>query len=811
MNFKKILVLLMALIMVVGACAPAISAFDFANIKEKGEEVVEDTQASIDDLVAYVTENYVELYAEGYAYARENGYIDVALDAVGSAIVAVENIDVSGLPVGDDLKEAIQYEIEACASTLGLIELALECEDIDWLVFVAMFITLDIDWHMDNIRDIYAAGVEDEQLQDMIEDVKHAVVSVDAAINAALDRAYEVMVEKLIPLYDTVNAMVEMTEEAYEALVRTIAEIHTTIVRAHRFLVDVNNTTVDILASVEDTFEYVMENYSSVIAALVEFYGEVAPALEVATQVYGFVIDFISEYKGDVKAVAVKARQLYSEILGVVMDVYGDTTEALAVAKEIHNAIFDLFAKVNSDIYDAIYDAFNGEFVLTENSHYLALGDAPYAEELAGMVHLGNKFDKIALNGNYDKTLVGADLVTIDFTDNTLYDFAVSQVMGKVAGIVRGHEDLMGWYNDEKVVGPYIREALTNYGVDINADVVELDWSLYLDEEGKAVLDSYLASVKQEVIELGVPEIYVFHLGDVVLEAFAQNGYYFPGLTITLDVEIPVADLVVFAVENIVYKHAEFTYNVLETLENVNALAPNATVVITGLGNPFAGLVEGLASIGVETQVAELALDVAIEALNVQLLTNAFIYDNVIFVHGNSAEDIYDAINFTCAHIYDKCEDVECNLCGEVREPVAHVFTKYVFNNDATCTTDGTETATCENCDKTDTRTKYNSKTDHTYSPATCLAPMTCECGATLGVSAPHTFGEWSVVTEPTDITEGVKEHTCTLCGHVETGTIPVVTPVITVPGIIGIVVLAVAVICGASAGLCYYKKKKNS
>ena len=811
MNFKKILVLLMALIMVVGACAPAISAFDFANIKEKGEEVVEGAQASIDDLVAYVTENYVELYAEGYAYARENGYIDVAIEAVGNAIVAVESIDVSGLPFGDELKDAIQYEIESCAGTLGLIQFALECEDIEWLMFVAMFITLDLEWHMESIRDIYVAAAEDEQFQNMIEDVKHAIVSVDAAVNAALDRAYEVMVEKLIPLYDSVNAMVEMTVEAYESLVRTIAEIHTTIVRAHRFLVDVNNTTVEILASVKDTFEFVMENYSSVIAALVEFYGEVAPALEVAAQVYGFVIDFVSEYKGDVKEVAVKARQLYSEILGVVVDVYDGTREALAVAKEIHNAIFDLFAKVNSDIYDAIYDAFNGEFVLTENSHYLALGDAPYAEELAGMVHLGNKFDKIALNGNYDKTLVGADLVTIDFTDDTLYDFAVNQVMGKLAGIVRGHEGLMGWYNDEKLVGPYIREALTSYGIDINAEVVELDWSLYLDEEGKAALDSYLASMKQEVIELGIPETYVLHLGDVVLEAFAQNGYYFPGLTITLDVEIPVADLVVYAVENIVYKHAEFTYNVLETLENVNALAPNATVVITGLGNPFAGLVEGLASIGIETQVAELALDVAIETLNVQLLTNAFIYDNVIFVHGNSAEDIYNAINFTCAHVYDKCEDVECNLCGEVREPAAHVFTKYVFNNDSTCTTDGTETATCENCDKTDTRVKYNSKTGHAYSTATCLAPMTCSCGATLGVSAPHTFGEWSVVTEPTDITEGVKEHTCTLCGHVETGTIPVVTPVVTVPGIIGIVVLAVAVICGASAGFCYYKKKKNS
>ena len=42
-----------------------------------------------------------------------------------------------------------------------------------------------------------------------------------------------------------------------------------------------------------------------------------------------------------------------------------------------------------------------------------------------------------------------------------------------------------------------------------------------------------------------------------------------------------------------------------------------------------------------------------------------------------------------------------------------HSFTNYVSNGDATCTANGTETAKCDNCDATDTKTAVDSKLDH--------------------------------------------------------------------------------------------------
>lgn len=76
-------------------------------------------------------------------------------------------------------------------------------------------------------------------------------------------------------------------------------------------------------------------------------------------------------------------------------------------------------------------------------------------------------------------------------------------------------------------------------------------------------------------------------------------------------------------------------------------------------------------------------------------------------------------------------------------EECTHEFTNYVSNNDATCTADGTKTAKCDRCDKT------NTVIDE-------------------GSMKPHSFGDWTVVKEATETEEGLKEKECTVCGHTE-------------------------------------------
>lgn len=81
--------------------------------------------------------------------------------------------------------------------------------------------------------------------------------------------------------------------------------------------------------------------------------------------------------------------------------------------------------------------------------------------------------------------------------------------------------------------------------------------------------------------------------------------------------------------------------------------------------------------------------------------------------------------------------------CGdsytEVIATQGHVFENYVSNEDATYTADGTETAKCNNCDVTDTRTAEGSMLTYTYTDmdATMYAQQTVNVR-----SLPNTDGE---------------------------------------------------------------------
>ncbi len=78
-----------------------------------------------------------------------------------------------------------------------------------------------------------------------------------------------------------------------------------------------------------------------------------------------------------------------------------------------------------------------------------------------------------------------------------------------------------------------------------------------------------------------------------------------------------------------------------------------------------------------------------------------------------------------------------------------HIFDSYVYNDDATCTEDGTKTAVCDRCDSKDT--------------------VTAE-GTALG----HTASEWQIIREPELGVEGEKVKCCTVCSEIrETESIP--------------------------------------
>ena len=86
---------------------------------------------------------------------------------------------------------------------------------------------------------------------------------------------------------------------------------------------------------------------------------------------------------------------------------------------------------------------------------------------------------------------------------------------------------------------------------------------------------------------------------------------------------------------------------------------------------------------------------------------------------------------------------------------LGHSFTNYVSNNDATCTADGTKTAKCDRCDVTDTITDVGSKLGHDYKYAQLDADnhtVTCS-RCDYSENKAHNFDE---------------NNTCTDCGYVK-------------------------------------------
>lgn len=71
----------------------------------------------------------------------------------------------------------------------------------------------------------------------------------------------------------------------------------------------------------------------------------------------------------------------------------------------------------------------------------------------------------------------------------------------------------------------------------------------------------------------------------------------------------------------------------------------------------------------------------------------------------------------------------KCGVCGytfTTEIHTRHSFTNYVYNNDATCTADGTETAKCDGCNERDTRTKINTKLSHSFTDYQSNNDWTC-------------------------------------------------------------------------------------
>ena len=108
--------------------------------------------------------------------------------------------------------------------------------------------------------------------------------------------------------------------------------------------------------------------------------------------------------------------------------------------------------------------------------------------------------------------------------------------------------------------------------------------------------------------------------------------------------------------------------------------------------------------------------------------------------HSFTEQTAKDEYLSTAANCTDKAKYFYSCSCGEkgtetfeYGSPLGHDFTDYFSDNNATCTQDGTKTAKCNRCDKTDTITDGGSAKDHTVVIDKAKAATCTESGLTEG------------------------------------------------------------------------------
>ena len=792
MNFKKILVLVMTFAMLFTVAAPALGVF--AEEDNDDANLVENLKAPLEHAYNFVLENYDEAYAYAYGIVDEKGYIDIAVDAFDVALDAIDTaIDaVNTADLGADLKADVVVELEAAKATLVEVQGAIEAgnlDNVDGLVESVSDLTDDLYTHLGNAKTVLGQATADATpyVVEAIELVEAYVADelVPTLLATAEEFAYAVVDYVLTNIddiyYSIPEVAVDVFENVLEAVVLVQVYVGNAIDATVDFVLETYNTVLDLAWELHDNRDEVIafaqDLYIELLLYVAELdaeydlqgkfetvfgitVGEAVELLEtLANHIYDnkdVAIDAFYDILETIKEVGhaefAKAIELYNVVLNVLEGTYGNTEDLVIVTGQIFSYVYDFVVANNTlgeikehcdnivdliaatygdtkDIYEVgvkIYayaveifnDTFTTDYELTIDSSYVALGNATYGKELAEMLHLSDKYSSFDLDDDYLDALSGADFVTVRIDNGQIIEFAVSQATNFVFGS-------------------------------------NLDWSAHLDAEGQAALNDVLVAAEAELIRSGKAAEWA--------EMFNLSEEF-------------VASVVVYALESAVYAYADLIADLETVLSDIYTAAPNATVVITGVQNPFETL--GLEAYGIDLSGYSDEINAVLDVFNAQLVAVAYVNENTIYVDSDDAADIYAALNVTCAHAYDDCEDTTCNICGETRVAPGHTYGDYVSNNDAKCEVDGTKTAVCSVCGHEETVTDNGSALEHKW-------------------------GEWVTVVEPTRTEEGKKEHKCELCGKVETDSI---TPI---GGINPIVPVLIVVAAAAIAGVLYYRKKK--
>ena len=508
---------------------------------------------------------------------------------------------------------------------------------------------------------------------------------------------------------------------------------------------------------------------------------------------------------------------------------------------------------------DVIADQIGIHYMPTEDSYYVSVGstESDYAELLAETIGLTKDQIGYTTWDNLDYSeIVKADFVTIGFSEEEMLGFAFDQMFARIGNYIDtdvrssltsyvsktvGSISLLSilGFTDRAVgmVNGSVDEVLNNE-MFAGKQEVSLDWSKIVDEDQLPMIESMRDEIKQKIVGSMESEYYVFEFD--VVEWIATNADSFgmgssatsilknsPFLYSTLGdnaiftVEIPIADMVSFAIESYLYSYLKHMKDSADLIAYINKVTPDTKIAIMGSFNPMKDTYINIAGADVNLGDMFQLISFASNALLLQQYTNSsnstfvYIYDaqskyEVMVNNGSATPDITgfislymsdreiveiadtsnkyvvdqilyyvtidcdhkydndcDSICNKCEeeryvpHLYDNCDDLTCNLCGSTREAVEHTF---IDCDDTSCEAcDFTREAVdhiYDGCEDDSCNTCGKSREAGTHEKKYCSDTTCSICGNAVS-SDSHSFGQWNA--------DGEQEsRECSVCGYTE-------------------------------------------
>ena len=398
--------------------------------------------------------------------------------------------------------------------------------------------------------------------------------------------------------------------------------------------------------------EKILDNATALLAQLKANVAELATLVNIAAEdayIYGTEV-LLPAVDAEIAKVVEAAM---AELKIALATINAQINTVLETVASVEAAVTEIIAAVEAYVEAFLSNkAFSAKYTVSENSYVLAIGeDTLYAEILADMLGLGaDQFGTLGWGELDAAEIAKADLITLSYNESLINRFAIEQFRGFVAEYV--NEDL------RKSAEDYVEAALTHFfgqlvpapsaavldqiivsvkaalndaidgilGHEHIADAVveKMDWDALVGSENasyvegavdtivdtlvseKLIVENYAYSIN--VVELLYanietidPAIAGLIAGDAPVFNRAEIEEMF-GTYAEYTLDLPVAKAAALAIESYFYNFIKFNAEYAQTVLAINAINPDATIVLLGNYNAFDGL-------GFELTIGEIVID----------------------------------------------------------------------------------------------------------------------------------------------------------------------------------------------------------